>query len=227
MVLTILILIIGGVTLGKSMLQAAALQSVVADYDKYRNAILAYRDKYNELPGDHSTASSNNSANSNGNGDSFIGDANSTTSCTLTNYQEPFYAWQHLSNASLVPNAYTGITTAVSPGKNVPLSKANGASFMLSNYKNTGTCASFATIPSHVLYLGIPTSNQLPFTGVAFTPEDAKAIDLKMDDGKPALGKVMTPTLGAQLGCATTNSVDAVYSTSTSLKCSLILFLGF
>jgi prepilin-type N-terminal cleavage/methylation domain-containing protein len=221
MVLAIVVLIIGGVTLGRSMIQTAALQSVVADYDKYRNAILAYREKYNELPGDHSTA-----ANNPGNGNSFIGDADSTTSCTLTSYQEPFYAWQHLSNASLVSNAYTGTTTAVSPGTNVPLSKT-GASYMLSYYKNAAGCASYSTVAGHVLYLGTPSSTSLPFTGAAFLPEDAKAIDLKIDDGKPGLGKVMTPNATTQSGCASTDTFIAVYSAATTPKCSLILFLGF
>ncbi len=226
LVVVIIGLIVGGIVLGQSMLQASALQSVIADFDKYRTAALTYREKYNELPGDHSSASSNNAANSNGNGDGFIGDA-TTTSCTITNATEIYNVWEHLSNAALVSGKYDGTTASVLPNVNVPLSKAKGAAFMLSYYKDAAGCESYSTTNGHVMYVGVPTATTTPFIGAAFIPEDAKSIDLKIDDGKPGLGKVMTPNMTTQPNCATADTIAAVYSSTTTPACSLIFFMGF
>jgi len=57
-VLVIVGLLVGGVLTGKSLIRAADLRSVSTDYEGYRTATSAFRDKYFGLPGDITNASS-------------------------------------------------------------------------------------------------------------------------------------------------------------------------
>ncbi|MBY0354312.1 MAG: prepilin-type N-terminal cleavage/methylation domain-containing protein, partial [Rickettsiales bacterium] len=57
-VLVIISLIAGGVVFGKNLVRQAAVRSVVTDALKYQSAVQLFRDTYNALPGDFSTATS-------------------------------------------------------------------------------------------------------------------------------------------------------------------------
>jgi prepilin-type N-terminal cleavage/methylation domain-containing protein len=51
-VLVIIGLIVGGILVGKDMIAAAELRATIAQIDKYKSAVGAFRIKYNALPGD-------------------------------------------------------------------------------------------------------------------------------------------------------------------------------
>ena len=55
-VLVILGLLVGGILAGQSLIHAAELRAVSSEYQRYRTAIYAFRDKYLGLPGDITTA---------------------------------------------------------------------------------------------------------------------------------------------------------------------------
>src|SRR5260370_12356418 len=58
MVLVIIGLIIGGITVGANLIRAGQLQSVTKDVERFQQAILDFRDKYQSLPGDMPNAES-------------------------------------------------------------------------------------------------------------------------------------------------------------------------
>lgn len=243
-------LILAGVTLGRSLVENAALQTVASDFDMYRQAVLAYRDKYKELPGDHSAATGVTSADAgcptptasdivtsatcNGNGDGIIGDSTGNPLGAFTSYQESLLVWQHLMNENLIPGKFTGRRSTASNettlNVNTPASKINGASFNLRYFPtNTVTTGYFKTTYQHVFFFGQPGSAaNMPFNNAALTTEQAKSIDLKIDDGMPGLGKVLTSP--ASVRACPTNSVEttAEYDSSLSgMQCSLIFISGF
>ena len=55
-VLVIIGLIVGGIFVGKELIRASQLNSVLRDLDKYNSAVLTFKDKYGKLPGDISNA---------------------------------------------------------------------------------------------------------------------------------------------------------------------------
>ena len=164
-VLVILGLLTGGVLTGQSLIQAAELRSVSADYGRWMAATQTFRDKYLALPGDMRNATafwgaldsgdgigSDCRANApsiatcNGDGDGLL--EWHSVSATLT--YEPFLFWHHLANAGLIEGKYTGSTashggnTICSPntthwvaGCNVPASKIRGQAFWSAAYIGT------------------------------------------------------------------------------------------
>lgn len=249
-VMAVIGLIVAGVTIGRSLAENAALQSVVADFDMYRKAALSYRDKYKALPGDHTAATGITSAAAgcptpsasdaaatatcNGDGDGIIGNSTGNPLGAFSNYHESLLAWQHLMNAGMISGTYNGrattATNQVTANVNVPASKIGNASFMLRYFPtNTVTSGYFKTDYGHVFFFGQPsTAANLPFTNAALTTEQAKSIDLKIDDGKPGLGKVLTLPASVR-PCPTTSAENtAIYDSSLSdIACSIIFISGF
>lgn len=151
-VLIIISLLVGAIIAGTTLIRVSRVKSVTSDKEAYQNAMLAFRDKYNALPGDLSNATdiwgyatgasapitpakddacaklltySTTKATCNGNGNDIIYDR------TGTGYygHEMYRAWQHLSNAGMIEGSYSGVidcasSTAVcdTPGINSPLS---------------------------------------------------------------------------------------------------------
>lgn len=250
LVLIVIGLIAAGVTVGRSISENASLQSVVADFDMYRQAALAYREKYQELPGDHSNATSLSSADAgcpnppasdvfttatcNGDGNGIIGDTAGNPMGSFARYNELLLVWQHLANAGFIKGNYNGRRSAApisaTPGVNVPLEKIGSATFVLRNFPtNTVTTGYFKANYGHVFFFGEPGDFVAsPFNNPALTTEQAKAIDLKIDDGKPGLGKVLTTPFSVQPCPTNAGETDAVYDGSlTDAACALIFITGF
>jgi len=57
-VLVVLALLVGGVLTGRTLMRSSELRSVTAESTKYATAVLAFRDKYFQLPGDIPNATS-------------------------------------------------------------------------------------------------------------------------------------------------------------------------
>lgn len=253
-VLVILGFIAAAVVVGQSVLENSSLQSAIADYDRYRQAALDYKTRYKELPGDHSNATSITSdavgcqtpadstasftATCNGNGDGIVGvstgDPLADISVAGTVDYEPLFFWQHLMNAGFLPGPFNGraaTSGTIGIGINVPKSSISGASFLLRYFPtNTVTNTSFRANYGNVFFLGAPGGTAtLPLNGAALTPEQAKYIDQKIDDGKPGLGKVLTSPQSVLTNCATTSvETTAVYNSAvTTAACAMIFITGF
>lgn len=251
MVMVVVGLLIAGIIVGRSMIEAAALQSVVADFEKYRQLAIAYRDKYGELPGDHSGATSIASADAgcaanpaasntmttatcNGDGNGMIGDSTGDPLATFSNYKESLLFWQHLSNEGLLTERYNGRRSTASNeitfGVNVPVSKIASASFMI-RYFPTDTASGnyYKANYGNVFFYGAPGASAADaFNTGALTPEQAKSIDAKIDDGRPGFGKVLTFPNSSPNCPTTTTESTAVYSGSvTTSSCALIFITGF
>lgn len=162
-VLVVIALIAGSVTIGRSLLRNAELQSTIADVDRYKKAIWAFREKYKELPGDFSGAAALWGADSacpatvanavpkratcDGDGLGTIGGSGSYgNAMTISDWRESYRAWQHLANAALIDGQYNGATSSntssIEGGLNVPRQRIKGSVLTLAygtEYDNEST----------------------------------------------------------------------------------------
>lgn len=181
----------------------------------------------------------------NGNGDKRI-----FSIPTLTFY-ETFRALQQLSNAELIPATLTGVTGSdglldMDIGENVLGSKIDGAAWLL-QYVGNVTAATLVTYAgfmdqfflgeySHILGLG-RTTEVIPGVGnimgaPSFDVEEAMAMDLKIDDGKPGTGILKSwrpmPAGPYKNDCATsTDHKTAQYNVGAGNECVLLFKVRF
>ena len=240
-VLVILGLLVGGVLTGQSLIRAAELRSITTQQSRFHAAVMTFRDKYMAIPGDMNNATNYWGIAAGTGNDAACNTAVSTTPATcngdgdgklfnITGSIEYFRFWQHLANAGLVEGTYTGTTdgsnTYSNTSKNVPTGRL-GSSLWQTAY--------WGTISSNAQWFNGEYGNALMFggmipnydaVGAILKPEEAYNIDMKMDDGKPALGKVVVRVYSDLAGCTTTSNpatLTAEYRlNSTALGCALV-----
>jgi len=247
-VLVILGLLTGGILGGQALIRAAELRAVSTEMQRYSSAVYTFRDKYFALPGDMTNATvfwgaqdagdgigtdcvnvtSTSALTCNGNGDGWIGIMSDGST-----YYEWFRAWQHLANAGLVEGNYSGVGNITSPihgqhsaGFNSPRPKISNASYSLRHLGifTSGSPNFYEGDYGNSMLFGSNVGN---LHGPIIRPEEAWNIDTKMDDGRPALGRVRTykatSVAGYAPGCTNADTLAADYSlTSADVLCSLI-----
>ncbi len=250
MVILIVSLVISGAFVGKNMMAAAEIRTVIGEYDMYTKAVREFSDKYQALPGDfgNSAATGNWGTDTtagtcpnitnyttlrretcDGNADGTIGN---WLNETASNDYEWFRAWQHLANAGLIEGQFTGVkasatagTTAI--GTNVPRSKIGRASGWTLMYMATSVNDNFYFAPtaSHTLIFGAQTTSS--FTDAAvLTPIETKNIDDKMDDGMPYTGNLRVKRANGNSCAIGTASTDAYRLTADTNACQLLFLMG-
>lgn len=245
-VLVILGLLTGGILAGQSLIRASELRAVTAEYQRYAAAVNTFRDKYFAIPGDmreatrfwgHLTGTgctNNTSAAANtttgtcdGTGDGWLASPGAASQSG-----ELFQLWRQLALAGLIEGSYTGIATATAAndaviGTNVPQSKLGNAGWSAQaavNYGGDGQA--YAVDYGNMFVFGGKTNNSLTYNAV-LKPEEAWNIDTKMDDGKPAQGKVIArywsnACAAADDGSHANNDLVASYKLGDStIQCSL------
>ncbi|MBY0356225.1 MAG: type II secretion system GspH family protein [Rickettsiales bacterium] len=232
-------LLTGGVMAGSSLLDAAKIRRIIDDVQKYKQAIAQFKEKYEEYPGDMTRATEvwgiaggtgndstcyltdsttladpKRTCNGNGDGQMDVPIPGAPGLWTLSWYAaERPRAWQHLSNAELIPGRFSGIWNFDLQDGNRPVS-VDGTKYVvgaLSNQVNAAHDNFFAETETFNMMQASLTS-QYP-SGTMYK------IDLKMDDGKPGSGNVFGPKGSStwQPGCTTTDSrVTSRYNTTAS-----------
>jgi len=247
-VLVVIGLVISGILLGQTLISGYQIRATMAQVEQFKTASNTFKLKYNCLAGDCANASSLLTGVSNGNGNNKI----DGPSAVLNN--EYFYFWQHLSIAGFIPGAYTSTPpgSVYASGVNFPASKYgngfsswnsyNGGGFgawNLQAYEGGGTFIGtgllFPAKYGNTLMLGSPWPDltvNVPIMNL-FPGRDARAIDLKFDDGLPAGGAIISWAYSSEYGgeCASTDDPKtAVYLDTTGFdtydaRC-ILLFPG-
>ena len=256
-VLVVIGLVTAGVVVGRTMIRAAEVREAMSEYGRYVQAIGEFKDKYRALPGDlrnateywgdngscpEGTISIRGTATCNGNGDGIIG-----TSDGLGMYKsdvgtalEWFTAWQQLANAGFIEGLFTGSRWTVGtrqswPGMNVPTSKLTRGGWSIFYYSSAATTADLRTgygPYGHILALGAASSSaDEPTIYPVLSPQEAREIDTKMDDGIPSLGTIRSMRKGNSYttSCIATdaNPNTDTYATGTSIDCALLFITNF
>ncbi|MFN8972800.1 MAG: type II secretion system protein [Alphaproteobacteria bacterium] len=241
-VLTIIGLIAGGVVVGQTMIRNAEVASVITERGKYKDAVLAFRDKYASYPGDMPDATNywgsaggdgsnpgclngqttSAIATCNGNGNGLVADGGAS-------FSERFTLWKHLANASLIEGGFLGRTSGAmgtfvpTIGVNVPaatLANSYWGVLMLSGAITGDTNFFDGTYPGNILFIAAPN-------GAPMEPIEALNIDTKIDDGNPTRGFVFaTKSTGTPANCTTTATAAALYNTTSSSRtCNLYFWI--
>ena len=244
-VLVIIGLVIGGILAGQDLIHAAHLRAVVNQERQFVVAVNTFQTKYNCLPGDCINAtdffgtlsSCYNERNTygttqtcNGNGNGFVENNQATTQ----QYFEQWRFWQHLGNAGLIPGSYKG-GTATSNAPVTTTANEIPTSVMNSNYgwqvgNLNDYCGTY--VPANIgntLYLQ-QSGGQVFFAGSGMLPKDMYNIDLKIDDGLPATGKVVTNNYALWYSpkCFTGTAPNTIYNlSSTDTTCDFIFANAF
>ncbi len=234
-VLVILGLLVGGILAGRSLIRASELRAVTTEFDRYRTATLAFKDKYFALPGDMPNATSFWGKDSsmcnwatgnvgapgtcNGNGDGMI---------SVTSSLERHRFWQHMSFSALIEGDYTGLGSdspsgwEVTPGINAPISKFNPSAGWSASANPTPHASQFNVDYGNAFFFGAKVSNSYLRAPVA-TPENAWNIDTKIDDGNPGSGRFLANANNSCTNAATVNDFSASYRLNIStVQCALI-----
>jgi prepilin-type N-terminal cleavage/methylation domain-containing protein len=240
-VLVIIGLIVGGILVGRDLIHAAEIRTVISEREKIVTAINTFKLKYNAIPGDMANAESfwgsdascpatptntiPKTATCNGNGDGLLGFYNTSTA------YEQLRFWQHLANAELIWGQYTGARSTVAVygtiiGVNVPrsngMNKGGWSMFPVNRLPPWATY--YANYYNNILFLGANDGTSDVTYQPLMTALDAFTVDTKIDNGAPGSGKVQTMPPNWFPNCASSNNItSATYVvTGTSIACALL-----
>jgi prepilin-type N-terminal cleavage/methylation domain-containing protein len=188
MVLVIIGLIVGGVLTGRELIHAAELRRVMRQVEEYNTAFMAFRLKYNCLPGDCLDAVDFGLGVDGGVGDNGDGDERILPT-------EQTDTWYHLMQANMITANLA--TVPGSGGHTMPtlhgLKTTNraGVSPVMAVWYNTVTTTPLA-ISGHAFWITSRYNDAFNNAGIAsLSPADAYILDFKTDDGLPLTGKVL------------------------------------
>lgn len=206
-VLVILGLLVGGVLSGQSLIRAAELRSVAADYARFYTAAQTFRDKYFAIPGDMTNATAfwgDDNANCadaavpngtpgtcNGNGDGLLAFAGAASSTG-----EIYQFWKQLALAGSIEGTYSGIAgsaagTQALIGTNVPRGRISNSAFTIVTYTAPGDASNYAMVYGNQMTFGASNGN-VDTSGRIIKAEEAWNIDTKLDDGRPGTGSIIS-----------------------------------
>ena len=230
-------LILGGILVGRDLMRASEVRSVIKDFDAFQSAINTFKLKYNGLPGDLTNATDywgadascpNTPTNTalkeetcNGTGDGRV----QYTDAVGTGYDiyERYRFWQQLANAGLIPGRYTGVTGPLGAvdsvlGVNVPAARRSGTAYGFAYSATTsGDTHNFPRIPGHHMWFGFKANNCTSHGCPSMTPAEHLSLDQKLDDGFPGTGMIRSgkKTSTQTPNCVTSDDpTTAVYDTS-------------
>ncbi len=247
-VLVIIGLIIGGITSGADLIRSAKLKTVTKELNSFGIAMNTFRLKYNAKPGDFKNAESywgsdvscpNTPSNNvkkiatcNGNGNGRVGDVNGIFIDNNWTY-ESFRFWQHLSNAELINNQFSGTQGPIgnydcATFESCPKPALGDNAIYSVFYATNNSTAFYITKPANIIEVGginSAGSATLPI----FYPVENYQIDTKLDDGKPGSGivTIRKPNGTTRADCmTTTDPTTAEYKLIYDEKaCNLIYSL--
>jgi prepilin-type N-terminal cleavage/methylation domain-containing protein len=222
-VLVIIGLIVGGVLVGQDLIKAATIRASVSQLERYDAAANTFRGKYNGLPGDLGTptkffAAVTNMGGTNGQGDGdglVEGVSGASTPCTTMTCisGEAALFYYELGQAGFISESITTVD-----GTNITLTPSDA---VLPQAKiGRGARVGVTGIAGRNYYvLFNPGSAALAAGTATFTagvsPIDSLQIDGKLDDGAPALGKVISIATATALPTTAANGVAAASMTAT------------
>lgn len=230
-VLVIIGLIVGGVMVGKELINQARLRNFARESETLNTGVNAFRLKYNALPGDMANAealwgsdascpawptsyNTPKAATCNGNGDGFIDKYVSGPCNGWPSAHEIWRFWQELANASIIQGQYGTSAGATYPcSVQSPASKSfPGLCWSVQHYTSTCDMRFYGTGNVHWFYLNTTVSNAYVYGQPVMTPPDLYSLDAKLDDGLPGTGRIRTLT-----GFINPDPSNLVHQCSTTL----------
>jgi prepilin-type N-terminal cleavage/methylation domain-containing protein len=239
-VLVIIGLLVGGILVGTDLIKAAEIRSVISQTKALNTAVLTFRIKYDQLPGDFNQATSFWPNTYNGNGNGLI-EANSDPLPL-----EAINEWHQLAQAGLIPGDFQSFANSTDLYTKYPsfpfpptpdlMPKTKNNYFISMNYASRmycrdGTCPGgtfiyMITVPSYI-------ANAEDFYAAANgcvgdaslcvfpNPVWVQQLDMKIDDGLPYSGHLMA--VDDTNGYCYRGGGLNLYGTSLTAQCPFVL----
>ncbi len=255
-VLVIVGLIVGGVLVGQDLIKAAQIRATISDIEKYNAAATTFREKYTGLPGDllntkavqfgfNTTATDHarDGTAGRGDGNGLIGECAFDTWVGLG--CESVLFWTDLSKAGLVNMRSTLTSITGVEQDSLALSQLSDGILPKTKLRDTALISVFSTAGKNGFGIGefvtnAPSGRIIIGDGAArgLTPLEAHAIDLKLDDGAPMTGGIISlhrylnrpDWLASGANCM--NAAGTQYNTATDIlatadTCSISIRAAF
>jgi prepilin-type N-terminal cleavage/methylation domain-containing protein len=210
-VLVVIGLIVGGILVGQTLISAAGVRATISQIEKYDTAANTFREKYGYLPGDIRDPDATSfgftprgTHPGEGDGDGIImgnagGQSFYCANCLGTGETALF--WEDLSKAHLIDATFSTGTPDTPPGGTqsgskialyIPPAKLGRGNYIYAF--GGGLYNGSTTIANGINYFGLSGVSYISGTNSAYntalTVSEAYAIDSKIDDGLPQLGRV-------------------------------------
>jgi prepilin-type N-terminal cleavage/methylation domain-containing protein len=220
-VLVIIGLIVGGVLSGQDLIAAAQQRATLKQKEQFDLATNTFKLKYNAIPGDFSATTVNGVTVNTGDGNNFIAD---NTTAGLTNASlaaELLGFWQHLSAAGYIDGGFVGADTTATAastifttGNIIPRSKlGRNSSWLAFSSQITTKPGNFYTLST---VSTAAAGGAIVLTDTSVSPNEASAMDSKIDDGVPSTGAVTAYLSGGTLSTLLTNNNTTGTALSTA-----------
>jgi prepilin-type N-terminal cleavage/methylation domain-containing protein len=199
-VLVILGLLIAGTTFGASLANRSEITKFISDINQVYTAVNAFKQEYKYYPGDMPNATVYWSSTLNGNGN---GNISIIANSAGAGSSEVSLVFQHMASANIYPGNFTSGNVMATSGTGTPsmspLSIRNSR-ILVTNYTSYGEGGWSLVTRNHiggntvnVIRVGLSTSdiaqvNTHVGSGM-FKVDEVYAIDKKIDDGLPRVGK--------------------------------------
>ncbi len=217
LVIIIIGLIAAGIFAGQSLVKQSKLKSIVTQMDVIRTASNSFQLEYQALPGDIPMAYSYwgnacdaTPANCNGNGNGIVDNGSASDS-------ELYRFWQHLNFAQLYPGNYTGFAAAglnCTLNINTPSGPLSGSGYWISPIM-----PSSSWVTGYSVSVGKCAGTSVANTAL-FAPTDSYNLDVKLDDGMPRTGMVMSNAGISASGACAGAAINGTYTvTNTGIAC--------
>jgi len=206
-VITIIAMLTGGVLKGNEMIQRARISALITQIESSRAAVISFRDKFNQLPGDMANAvqrlpnctASFHCANGNGNGLIEGAPAGTIDIAYVPGASEGAQAWKHLALADFLSAGFDVSADPVNPddlffGISHPSSPFRGGPHLVYIKVNVlplqlNQAHYFYFRPTVTGRLG--AANSYHFAGSLFiSPHWAQLVDEKTDDAALRRGRI-------------------------------------
>jgi prepilin-type N-terminal cleavage/methylation domain-containing protein len=211
-VLVIIGLIVGGVLVGRDLINAAKLRATISQIEKLKTAATTFKIKFNALPGDIQASqaaafgfAARTGGTGDGDGDGFIEGCGQTPGNGPLLGCETVFFWTDLAKAGLISGTFTTNTDAAIAGlassaqfaPYLPPTPFGGRSYLFVY----GSADGAGTMPGPQNYIellvvddtiaGGQLQNNIGANALPLSPYTAWSIDNKVDDGLPCTGHVI------------------------------------
>lgn len=209
------------------MLEQTKLKHISKGYEEVNLSLLAFKVKYNALPGDMSNATdiwgTHGAGGATANGD---GNGQIPLSCA----GELRRVFEHMTLAELYGGTYDADSASnptaarVGPGYAFPSSRVNPAMGMSVGVPTAWSSQALWRHLSHkhIIFTMLPNGNCLE-DGYEFTSRESWEFDVKFDDGQPSTGKI--GAFGGHMGCVVWASPPAYIPANITKSCDLLYIL--
>ena len=245
-VIVLIGIVSGGILVGRDLARRYENRKVLIDANSYVVAMQQFKLKYSALPGDMPNATSVwGRADTGGTGEcaspltdissgapTCNGDGNGLIEATNC---EHYRVWQQLVAGEFITADFTGVSGIAlcaansQPGINVPQGPVDITGYSISSFgeiTSGGDPQFFNGNYANTLMFGGKIAGDYTLNP-ALTATEAYQIDLKADDGAPAIGNIrmMRPTTSLNPICLTAG--NAYNLTSSAPACALLFLSGY